>query len=241
MVTFDSLPNELILQLFQYTKPQDLVRTALINPKLFNIAEPFLRRHRELHVKYAKVRLPVGLPDEEDYSIHRGRHLLRDVLRAQDIAYYINRVHIKWCILDWDDYNGHVDCERLIPPSDRELFTSALQTSAYAPTDCVDEWCEQIESGNEDLILAILLPLLPNLRSLHLSFWSEIAMSCLHEVVTNAARNFALGKAKDDAFRSLRELVVDKAPCLGYITPFMALPAIRSIQISHIWASDFDW
>ena len=161
------------------------------------------------------------------------------------IAYYIQRVRIGPCIFKRDDYSHDDSGQRSVPPSDLEIIRKALGTSTYVPSGRVDEWCEEAELGNEDPILAILIPLLPNLCTLEVKQQSNRSMSCLHEVVTNAARAYALGKVRDDAFRSLSLLrfgSLDRLnSTLEQINPFMALPSTRFVRMHYIWAWNFVW
>ena len=245
MAIFDSLPYEIMFQLFDYTAPQDLVRTALINARLYNIAGPFLERHRQLHSKYAFIDSYQSLLEEKPKHIHFWRDMLRDVLTDPSVAYYVQRVRIGPCNFGWHDYSRDDGGQRSIPPSDLDIIKKALRTSAYIPSERVDEWYEEAELGNEDPILAILIPLLPNLCTLEVKQQSNRSMSCLHEVVTNAARAYALGKIRDDAFRSLKTLRFESLDrlhlSLEQVNPFMALPSTRLVRLNYIWAWDFRW
>ena len=230
MATFDSLPNELLVRLLHLVPPQDLVHFACSQSRVYEAAQPFLKRHKGLHLQYYSIERP------EANSIHFWRDLLRDVLVDPGIAYHINHVHIGKCISGFSD--SQVEGEESISQSDLDLFRTALETSAFVPNSALDSWYDKIKRGDESPIIGLLLPLFPNLCKLWIETQLGTGLSCIHAVTTNIAK----ASQRDSANAFCRLSAVEFTPyqddralavSLNYFRPFMALPSMRSIRAEN--------
>ena len=64
---FNSIPNEIILELLEIVLPEDLENFAQTSKRVFLLAKPFLEHHRQLIKTYKKLRSD-GSPEQTQYT-----------------------------------------------------------------------------------------------------------------------------------------------------------------------------
>lgn len=156
MAHFSSLPNELIREILTLVQPEDLENFAQLSRNVFRLAFPFLNEHRALIRKYHTLR--------NDIDPGATATLLSTVIANPRIGSYVKKVDLSR--LKESMANAYAKKEL-------EIFTTAALDSEClkrpSEEDVLDErefWSNTIQDGNEDILLAILLPLLPNLEAL---------------------------------------------------------------------------
>lgn len=163
MAHFASLPNELVREMIKFVQPEDLEKFALLSPNVFALAFPFLVEHRALIRKYRTLRNDTG-----PGSIAA---LLKTVITNPLIGSYVQKVELGPLV----EARHAVGSDPAVVYSEEELeiFTRAALASEClqkpSEGDVLDErefWLDEIKGGGEDILLAILLPLLPNVATL---------------------------------------------------------------------------
>lgn len=161
MAHFASLPNKLIREILQHVEPEDLESFAQLSRNVFRLAFPFLNEHRALIRRYHTLR-----NDRDSVSIAT---LLSTVIANPRIGSYVKKVELgrlRESTVGSDQVNVYTK-------SELEVFTTAALNNECvrrpSEEDVLDErefYLDEIQDGNEDILLAILLPLLPNLEAL---------------------------------------------------------------------------
>ena len=161
MAHFASLPNELIREILKLVQPEDLENFAQLSPNVFRLASPFLDEHRALIRKYHTIR--------NDKGPGSVATLLSTVIANPRICSYVKRVELG----QLRESTAGLDQANVYTKKELEDFVTAALESEYvqrpSEEEVLDEsefWSEAIQDGNEDILLAILLPLLPNLATL---------------------------------------------------------------------------
>ncbi len=154
MARFLDFPDELILGVISFIPPEDLENFAQTCSRVHSVAGPALEKHR------LRIRQYSTLKNKGFRTIAKT---LKEVLVNPEIGRYIWNVSLDYIGGSQRNLNPKYSAE------DLELFVGASTSSELLqPGDWVPlAHCKDfIERGNEDTLLAILLPLLPNLRSL---------------------------------------------------------------------------
>ena len=152
MADFASLPNELICEIFKLVQPADLESFAQISRNVFSLASPFLNEHRVLIREYHTLR-----NNTDPRSI---TNFLSTVIANPRIGSYVKKVEL-----------GPLSNSQIVYTNEElEMLTTAALGSEClkrpSEEEILDErdfWYKKIQHGNDDILLAILLPLLPNL------------------------------------------------------------------------------
>lgn len=152
---FASLPNELICEIIKLVRPEDLENFAQISRHVYSLAVPCLIEHRALIRRYHTLR--------EDTGPRCITDVLSEVLANPRLGSYIRKVELG--LLS--------NAKAVYTQEELDNFTTAAHDSEYlkdpSEEEVLDErdyWCSRIQDGNDDILLAILLPLLPNLSAL---------------------------------------------------------------------------
>lgn len=152
---FASLPNELICENLKLVQPDDLENCAQISRHVYSLAAPFLIEHRALIRKYHTLCNDTGPRCITD--------VLSEVLADPRLGSYIRKVELG--LLS--------NAKAVYTQEELENFTTAAHDSEYLKNlpeeevlDERDYCCSKIQDGNDDVLSAILLPLLPNLAAL---------------------------------------------------------------------------
>lgn len=154
MAHFIGLAEELILEVITFILPEDLENFAQSCRRFHSVAKSASEKHRLFIRQYTT------LKNEGFRTIART---LRKVLVNPEIGRYIKNVSL--------DYVGgnQRNCNPPYSAEDLDLFVAASKNSELLSPAGLNTFVgyeDFIGRGNEDILLAILLPLLPNLRSL---------------------------------------------------------------------------
>ena len=161
MAHFASLPNELICEILKLVQPEDLENFAQLSRNVFRLAFPFLAEHRALIRKYNTLR-----NNKDPVSIET---LLINIIANPCVGSYVKKVELGPLM----ESEVEADSANAYTKEELEMFiTAALESECLkrpSEEEVLDErefWSDAIKDGNEDILLAILLPLLPNLAAL---------------------------------------------------------------------------
>ena len=153
MVPFCAFPGELILKVITFILPEDLENFAQSCQRFHSLADTALQKHRLL-IRQHHTAKNVG-----------GRtiaKILKEVLVNPVIGRYIRDLSLNYIASGSNHKYSAEDVELFVTATTESKF---LSPSGPASLACYRHF---IEEGNEDILLAILLPLLPNLRSLRI-------------------------------------------------------------------------
>ena len=230
MAHFASLPNEIICEILRFVKPEDLENIAQTSRNVFRLASPFLSEHRALIRAYHTFRNATS-PDAI-------AELLATVIANPCIGCYVQRIELGPLA-----ESLVVVHQANVYPKDRlDLFTTAALESEClkkpSEEDVLDErefWSRAIQDGNEDILLAILLPLLPNLTALSMEARST-RIKWYDSAVEQAA------SAKNPTLCKLTHIRLNPRREYGYhldqIQKFCSLPSVRVVTVPRAFGLD---
>ena len=230
MAHFASLPNELICEILRFVKPEDLENFAQTSRNVFQLASPFLSEHRALIRTYHTLRNATS-PDAI-------AGLLATVIANPGIGCYVQRIELG----PLAESSFGVHHENVYPKDKLDLFTTAALDSKYlkrpSEEDILDErefWSSAIQDGNEDILLAILLPLLPNLTTLSME-GDSTRIKWYDSAVEQAAsdKNPTLCKLTNIRLNPRREFGYR----LDQIQKFCSLPSVRVVTAPRAFGLD---
>ncbi|CAF9933566.1 hypothetical protein IMSHALPRED_009395 [Imshaugia aleurites] len=221
---FASLPNELIREILKLTHPEDLENFAQVSRHVLSLAVPFLEEHRALIRRYHTLRNPTGY--------RTIANLLNAVITDPRIAPYVKKVELG--PLEEPEPELDFDSPNVYTKEELEIFTTAaLDNQCLKLPSCtrgMDErefWYDEIKYGSDDILLAILLPHLPNLAALSVEgepFWYDSAIQ-------------QASSATKPTLCKLTHIRLN--PCgtsrlyLTKIQKFCALPSLRVLAAPH--------
>ena len=241
MARFSDLPNEITRLILGFVQLEDLENFAQTSKIVSLIAKSFLKEHRRLIRRYNKFCSEADSGQFRD-GITRGPipALLREVLANPRIARYVRHIRLD-TLVDGSDLSpldevGSDETFELYSQS-VDLFTDAAsQSELIACKPAAYETMLEVEG--EAFILAILLPLLPNLTSMSIE-WATEEQSCFDEVIQRAS------EVDTTAFGNLKSVcLISQASetdiLLRDIWQFTALPSLRSLTAYGV-SDDRDW
>ncbi len=161
MANFSKLPNELVIQIWGYViDPDDVESFALVSKSVYGLAAPFLREHARLKQIWSRIRYP------NKKSGSGAAVLLEGMLLNPRIALYVKELQITRWEVDWYDQ----ELPGLsYPRSAMDLFKEAVRSSSLIAPSEMGDWVRDIESVNDNPIMALTVMQLTNLRSFKLS------------------------------------------------------------------------
>ena len=164
MLPFRHFPGEIILTVITFILPEDLENFAQSCRRFRSLADSALQRHRLLISQHTTTK------NEEGRSLSK---ILKEVLVNPEIGRYIRDLSLdRIAGRNWNHKYSAEDIELFVAASTKSEF---LSPRSQTPVACYRYF---IEEGNEDILLAILLPLLPNLRSLRIPRVSYVGARC---------------------------------------------------------------
>lgn len=166
MSTFSKLPNELIIEIWGYViEPEDVESFALVSKRVYGLATPFVEEHTRLKQEYSEICCPNG------ETRTRAADLLERMLLNPRITLYINELRIK----TWENCWSHENNPLMSYSGDTmDLFKEAMRASSIIEPSKMGRWIADIELGDEDPILALMIMRLTKLKKFKLlRFFSE--------------------------------------------------------------------
>ncbi|MCJ1473194.1 hypothetical protein MMC13_001845 [Lambiella insularis] len=231
MKHFNDLPDELLLRILSFVPPADLENIAFATRCLYRASHERLQEHKRLRAEYRIVELET----QPEYQ-----QLLSKVLLT-DVGFYIEEVHMR----SMQGGYGWEDPDFEVPDNELNLYRSVMLTSPYIDPDDIAYWIDELTSGDEDPVMAALLPLLPNLHTLTLAASSQGGeMPFLAKVVRRVALAAALGRlGTSPSFKKLRKILFTAHERqhgfdLETIARFLALPGVRTVEADCVSAFD---
>ena len=164
---FSNLPNELITQIWSHVlEPKDVERFALVSKSILALARKFIEEHQRLKDMFSIL----YFEDENSRYGSPPAKFLAGILRNPRAALYVDKIWIEGWKTAWD-HLANVPLNMVInhhlpyPQQTMQLFEEAVTTSSFIPESDAAKWISEIRQGDERNILALLVTLLPNVRS----------------------------------------------------------------------------
>ncbi len=231
MLFFSTLPHELIIEVWRYVRDPEAVESfALTSKTIYSLGSSFIEEHNKLKAKFSSIAY-----SKYDSDI-RLADTLRDLLENPRAALYVRKVFIDSWRDSWigseeiDPFEGHVP----FPEEGMEAFREAVKESPFISKNEVAYWLEDLEIGDECIIISLMMMLLPNLHSL------DLFRTGTEEVrLYNTIRRIANPQGTDSLSR-LTEVRLWHGYKVGgpngcdWVHIFSALPSVKSIEAQCI-------
>ena len=158
--------------------PEDLENFAKTTPKVFRISKPFLEEHKRLIALYKRTSLMP--PNERDrkaeFLVGPVPTLFKTIINRPRIGHYIEELRLA-TLLSNHDKVALTEVAQALYKQQTDLVYTAIADSDIKFV----EWFYNVEKvqylnyGDEDLLIGLLLPLLPNLKSLSAQWCPDLA------------------------------------------------------------------
>lgn len=182
MAQFSTLPNELLRNILGNVMPEDLENFAQASKHIRSISSPALKKHRRLIRKYTSLSGPAAADTVEP--------LLIDVLADPRIGHYVKKIDL--CRVWEGDAENQIQAAQesqeegeqenemeggsVGESTDKSKGHASLESIHAAIDDCklfsprdVEMVREYFDRGEKKVLIALLLPLLPNLSMISLA------------------------------------------------------------------------
>ena len=245
-----SLPNEILLQIVEDSRPDDFEHLTQTCKLLHNIAKPLNKEHKHFKHLYSSPMLGSSSHSEKDCNEILFEALL-DPLAARYPKYlrcydkeirFFNKPLIHYC-LD----NRDVVKEFLHKSTFLKRATFPIGPKMVDPTDVpafhhdLAKWENNVKAGISQFVITALLLLLPGLEDITLSP-SEFEREYFDSVMDIVARDAIAGMVHplsrlrsiniqycDDCFNDGSPMQIESGTPIQTLAPFVALPSIRRI------------
>lgn len=240
-----NLPNEILVLILEEVDPEDLEQVALSCKTVYRLMKRTLIKHADMKRKYShvivsKFFIPIIVGNTPRSPLHPAS-LLRDVLLNNRISFYPQHLAIG------QSTDRLRLGERQVLPQrefDKEIFGNIhdillkrLHECPYLNDHEAQVWGEFIGQGCQDAMLAFLITLFPNLRSMRIypNEFSGVSKSkfFVHDMVLAIANGFSDSEhpPRSHALSKLFNVYMHSVGLdLGDLFPFAALPSVRSIS-----------
>ncbi len=200
MVGFSNLSNELVLMIWDLVELEDIYSFSTVSKQVYLLTHDRLREHWRLKHRLCTIS-NVGAMSGEPGVFSQ---ILKEILLNPRAARYPSSLGFDaWASdpMPWEKKGG--SSQGMVSVCDLELFKQAAKDTVDVSENTLKEdWLEEIERGNEEPLIALLLLLLPNL--LEVEFGSFLGRSF---PITDTLSDIALGEDKSPGpLRKLRSV-----------------------------------
>lgn len=242
MASFNSLPPELVQLIVDFVQPGDILAVSMINRIFRTVSKEHVDEYHDYRKKYGVFYFRID--DDSNDPEHSMLDVLCQVLEHPRLAAYCHTLIVE---------NVYLDGEREeLSVHHSNLIRKALQSSPFILEAEVEPWLEKISLGNGDSIMAILFPLLRNLRTFGYRIYREdddpsaCPLSSLMDL-TSVLHRMVKAEASLSINTPLQALesVILEGPTdddRHLIHPLVAFPAVQSLRLQYSKLSDeFSW
>ena len=180
MDRLSNLPNELLHEVVKLAMPESIDSFAFTSRRVLAVAWPFIDKYWELRRRYKAFdnigkaafngrRLDTRcIEDPITTNITPSKDLstlLTEVLKDPSVAYFIREFRLHGWWESWQATHPPFEYAHVSYTQEQlSLFRRAL--SVYVRPEKLGQWIQDVESGDEDPVLSLLLILLPNINSI---------------------------------------------------------------------------
>ena len=251
-------PNELLHRIINDVPRFDLLSLALCNKFFYALTERPLKQHLALHERYSTLTFGVDNDDDdfEDHPCDDTRNallFLGHMIEDPEIAYY-RTVVLKGQDSPSDPKSDEepYKCGQTVVERYSDRLKTLVDECEFFPAEEKEDILSKIlDPRRENAACALLLALLPNLKSLKMQDQSlEEGMEPIEDLVQRVAWSNinVMPTRHGKALSQLRELSIrstddeggdrESMECFG---TFAMLPSIRAIRGHMIEAEVFEW
>ncbi|KAF6230706.1 hypothetical protein HO173_011058 [Letharia columbiana] len=244
MARFQDLSTELVLGILEKVLPGDIESVSLASKSIYWLAIPRLEEHRRLRGQYT------NFQDLVEYKPPRWRDagghladLLCEIMSDARIGHYVKLMDLNLRYASprkgWKPdavYEKRITRSRTRLQQDSktsmEIIEEAIRATELIPTEEVDDWLDQIRSGNEDPLAALLLLHVPNLHTLRFTdsntYWAE--SSYLLKMIQRVGEQGSAVKPYLSQLKNVSIIYDERIEKLDLVKAFMSLPFLTSIK-----------
>lgn len=243
MASINNLPQEILLEICRKAEPRDIDSLIQVSRNVYASSALMLKEHRALKAHYASI-THIGMASAENHLAD----LLKTIITNPRIGQYVERLTIKGYERHWfpqspgETVSTHrprpenTTLHRTYKEDDMALLKDAAPNcSIFSPPKSFDpRWLDDIERGDEGVLIALLLLHLPNL----ISFDLQDQGACTRRIFDILELNSELGGAS--LLPKLKYLRFDHAKvegqlggCLEDINRLkhaLALPSVATLE-----------
>lgn len=208
--------------ILEYILPGDIINFSTTCRSIYHLSASILREHKRLK---STCWMWSDNDDEENLVT-----LLRRVLNNPRLAYYVEEIVC--------DIGGGEPPDNLAA-GDLEAFREAFRNSRFAIEDKndIDLRIEEIEDGEMESILGLLMTLLPNLRQIIFTNHPgdtptfDSVIKCISRAHSTSASFLPLSKLQ----RLHLDYLNSHSPAdIDFLYPFLTLPSMRSVYARYV-------
>ncbi|KAL9073623.1 MAG: hypothetical protein Q9161_002865 [Pseudevernia consocians] len=240
MVQLSGLPNELLGHILGYVMPEDLENLAQVSRHIRSVSGSALEDHHRLIRKYTLFSGPAAAETVEP--------LLKDVFANLRIGHYVKRIELCEVLREESEDEGGDEQENEMEEVDMEdgVDRCREELSLDQIHAAVDEnkllhpqhrrWInERIDKGKRDILIALLLPLLPNLTVLSIAHKAYLAE--LYMMIERAPKIHArfLSKLEQVHIQAYDYEQNSEHFMLDHLKAFLPLPSLRRLSGMRVW------
>ena len=162
MVGFSNLSKELVLMIWDFVELKDIYSFSTVSKQVYLLTHDLLREHWRLEHRLCTISNMGAKPGEPRVF----SQILKEILLNPRAARYPSSLGFDAWASDPEPWEKKgASSQGMVPVSDLELFKQAAKdTVDVSEKRLKEDWLEEIERGNEEPLIALLLILLPNLR-----------------------------------------------------------------------------
>lgn len=246
---FSGLPNELILHVLNYTDPDDLESLSACCKQIQFLAQGRIKQHRAFRERYTTITF--DNTDPEDRTVIHPFVLLESLLLEPRIAHYPSVINLR----SWrtnptgSPHYLHPDALSLqVAQRCAKRIHEEMTHCPYLRSDRDAHGLEgEIQHGNPDAAIALLLTLFLKLQTLHVAQHLNVLTSVSKMIFSiqqaqcklppNSKEPQALSKLTQvDISPSSETLNIDQTENLVLLS---SLPLIQNIRVSNLFCPNY--
>lgn len=227
MPVIPDLPNEVLGLVLRQIQPCDLEAFLQVSKSVRQNLEWPLREHYHLKRIYSTFRY------HEDTPRGAPARLLKTILSQPRIADYVLEMDVK----DWEMSFRYSMTHLEYTMEDTQLFKTTVKASKYVFSDCLERFLDEIEDGDEQPILMLLLTLLPNLEHVRIVSDSHIDLSITINMIADEEPVQCLTRLTSLHLQA-HELEIGGWVDYPHLLPvFCLLPSMKTLSIDRASAN----
>lgn len=248
MTGFTDLSNEIVREVLKVVLPEDLENFAQTSRQVFLQSKPLLDEHRRLIRLYTVFTSypPPGryrfTERQDGWSVGPVPTLFKDILSQPRLGHYIREVKLD-TLLDLYQMCASIkrnklsDETRALYKQHRDLVDAAVAQSDVPEVrdqhERIKDGPDNFQHGGEELLVALMLPLLPNLSSLSVK-WNADPDSYFFKMIQHGALNGTPWLTNLTTVRLEERNFDDEWLCLRDLGLFNSLPSLKSLTAFRI-------
>ena len=243
MARFNDLSNELVLGILEEVLPEDIVSVSLTSKRIHQLAVARLEEHRMLQQRYTNFQ---NMIEHKPNNWHDPGGLLANplckIMIDARIGHYVKNIDLSFCTFSLrDGWKPDAVFEEEVTTSttrlkqcsktNMEIIEEAVRAVEIIPKEEVNDWLQQIRSGNENPLVALLFLYAPKLQMLKfIDPFRRSELSYLLKMVQRVADQMHTTKSHQSQLKNVEICFAEGWKSLDFVKAFMSLPSLASIK-----------